>query len=65
MPHARRRTLRMERLPYRPLWLTWWADRCRGWQSSGHDVIVYFNNDGAGHAVRNARTLQHLTEDLD
>ncbi|MCS5721727.1 DUF72 domain-containing protein [Herbiconiux sp. CPCC 203407] len=45
--------------------LAWWADRCREWQSSGHDVLVYFNNDGAGHAVRNARTLQHLTENLD
>lgn len=39
-----------------------WADRCREWRSSGDDVLVYFNNDGAGHAVRNARTLRRLLE---
>jgi hypothetical protein len=26
----------------------------------GRDVLAYFNNDGAGHAVRNARTLRAL-----
>ena len=26
----------------------------------GHDVLVYFNNDGGGNAVRNARTLRRL-----
>jgi uncharacterized protein YecE (DUF72 family) len=40
--------------------LRWWADRIREWDASGRDVFVYFNNDGAGHAVRNALTLQSL-----
>jgi uncharacterized protein YecE (DUF72 family) len=38
--------------------LTWWTERCREWEASGRDVYVYFNNDGEGHAVRNARTLK-------
>jgi uncharacterized protein YecE (DUF72 family) len=38
--------------------LAWWAERCREWEASGRDVYVYFNNDGEGHAVRNARTLK-------
>jgi uncharacterized protein YecE (DUF72 family) len=41
--------------------LRWWADRCREWQAAGKDVFVYFNNDGAGHAVRNADTLRSLS----
>lgn len=40
--------------------LGWWADRIREWEASGHDVYAYFNNDGGGHAVRNARTLRGL-----
>ena len=40
--------------------LRWWADRIREWHIGGHDVYVYFNNDGHGHAVRNAQTLRHL-----
>jgi uncharacterized protein YecE (DUF72 family) len=40
--------------------LGWWADRCREWRAAGRDVLVYFNNDGAGHAVRNAETLRRL-----
>jgi uncharacterized protein YecE (DUF72 family) len=40
--------------------LCWWADRIREWESSGRDVYAYFNNDGAGNAVRNARTLRRL-----
>jgi uncharacterized protein YecE (DUF72 family) len=40
--------------------LAWWAERCREWDASGRDVYVYFNNDGEGHAVRNARTLKRL-----
>ena len=27
-------------------------------RQSGRDVYVYFNNDGGGHAVTNARELQ-------
>lgn len=41
--------------------LRWWADRVAEWRGTGHDVYVYFNNDGYGHAVRNAWTLRHLT----
>lgn len=40
--------------------LRWWADRLLEWESSGRDAFVYFNNDGGGHAVRNAWTLRHL-----
>lgn len=40
--------------------LHWWADRIREWQAQGRDVWAYFNNDGHGHAVRNARTLRSL-----
>ena len=38
--------------------LTWWADRVSEWHGQGRDVLVYFNNDGEGHAVRNARDLR-------
>jgi uncharacterized protein YecE (DUF72 family) len=38
--------------------LRWWADRIREWEATGHEVYAYFNNDGEGHAVRNARTLR-------
>jgi len=40
--------------------LAWWAGRIHQWASGGKDVYVYFNNDGHGHAVRNADTLQRL-----
>ncbi|WP_344801434.1 DUF6328 family protein [Microlunatus ginsengisoli] len=40
--------------------LGWWADRIREWRCSDKDVWVYFNNDGAGHAVRNANRLRAL-----
>ena len=40
--------------------LRWWADRVGEWRSSGHDVHAFFNNDGHGHAVRNARRLAEL-----
>ncbi|WP_028048479.1 DUF72 domain-containing protein [Cellulomonas sp. URHD0024] len=40
--------------------LRWWADRVREWESSGRDVLLYFNNDGGGNAVRNARTLRWI-----
>jgi uncharacterized protein YecE (DUF72 family) len=41
--------------------LRWWADRVGEWSASGRDVFVYFNNDGHGHAVRNAERLKELT----
>jgi uncharacterized protein YecE (DUF72 family) len=37
-----------------------WADRIKQWDADGCDVFVYFNNDGSGHAVRNARELKQL-----
>jgi uncharacterized protein YecE (DUF72 family) len=40
--------------------LQWWAARLREWQSMGREVFVYFNNDGFGNAVRNARTLRAI-----
>lgn len=40
--------------------LRWWAERIREWESQGRDVFVYFNNDGYGHAVHNADSLQRL-----
>ena len=40
--------------------LRWWADRVGEWAGSGRDVFVYFNNDGHGHAVRNALRLREL-----
>jgi uncharacterized protein YecE (DUF72 family) len=40
--------------------LQWWADRVREWDAQGREVFVYFNNDGEGHAVRNATTLRAL-----
>lgn len=40
--------------------LRWWAERIREWEGSGKEVFVYFNNDGAGNAVRNADTLRGM-----
>jgi uncharacterized protein YecE (DUF72 family) len=40
--------------------LRWWADRIREWSGTGRDVYVYFNNDGYGHAVRDAEGLRRL-----
>jgi uncharacterized protein YecE (DUF72 family) len=40
--------------------LGWWAQRIREWEAGGHEVYVYFNNDGGGHAVRNALTLRGM-----
>jgi uncharacterized protein YecE (DUF72 family) len=40
--------------------LSWWADRIREWESAGREVYAYFNNDGDGNAVRNARRLREL-----
>lgn len=39
-----------------------WADRIAGWRAEGRRVLVYFNNDGGGHAVRNALSLRALLE---
>jgi uncharacterized protein YecE (DUF72 family) len=37
--------------------LQWWADRILEWADQNRDVLVYFNNDGHGYAVHNAREL--------
>ncbi len=42
--------------------LRWWAGRIREWERGGREVYAYFNNDGHGHAVRNARTLRSFLE---
>ena len=38
--------------------IAWWAERVREWANDGRDVLVYFNNDGEGNAVRNAAELR-------
>ena len=38
------------------------AESIAGWLGDGLDVCVYFNNDGGGAAVRNARRLRELLE---
>lgn len=40
--------------------LSWWAERAHEWLGQGRDVYAYFNNDGYGHAVHNARRLRQL-----
>lgn len=40
--------------------LSGWAERVTGWRDDGHRVLVYFNNDGFGYAVQNARTLKRM-----
>ena len=42
--------------------LAWWAERFREWEGAGQEVYAYFNNDGAGNAVLNARRLRQLLE---
>lgn len=37
--------------------LRWWAGRIQEWAADGKDVFAYFNNDGGGNAVRNAKAL--------
>ena len=46
---------------YREADLYWWADRIREWHRQHPGVFAYFNNDGCGHAVTNARRLRTLT----
>ena len=40
--------------------LGWWATRIGEWAADGRDVYAYFNNDGEGHAVRNALRLREF-----
>jgi uncharacterized protein YecE (DUF72 family) len=45
---------------YSPAQLRRWADQIQQWVGAGRKVLVYFNNDGAGNAVRNALELRDL-----
>jgi uncharacterized protein YecE (DUF72 family) len=40
--------------------LAWWRDRIVEWTTTDRNVWAYFNNDGAGNAVRNAQRLREL-----
>lgn len=44
--------------------MRWWADRIGEWRDQERDVFAYFNNDGHGHAVRNADTLRTMLGEL-
>lgn len=37
-----------------------WAGHIRRWLADGRDVLVCFDNDAEGHAVRNALRLREL-----
>ena len=37
-----------------------WAAEIRSWDAEGRDVLVYFNNELGGHAVRNAQELRAM-----
>jgi len=43
---------------YSPEEIGWWAERIREWEHQGRQVYAYFNNDGGGNAVRDARALR-------
>lgn len=40
--------------------LKWWACRIREWGSQSKEVYIYFNNDGNGYALYNAKALLHF-----
>ncbi|MFI2840530.1 DUF72 domain-containing protein [Mycolicibacterium sp. PDY-3] len=37
-----------------------WAREIRAWDAEGRDVLVYFDDDLGGHAVRNAQELRSM-----
>ncbi len=45
---------------YSAVALRHWAERMRGWCKQGKDVFLFFTNDHAGYAVKNARTTLEL-----
>jgi uncharacterized protein YecE (DUF72 family) len=47
---------------YSPQRLTAWADRLAEWAGEGLPGYVYFNNDAAAHAVRDAHRLRTLLD---
>lgn len=42
--------------------LSTWAGRIAAWADEGRDVYCFFNNDMAGNAVRDARTLREMID---
>lgn len=40
-----------------------YAAKILDWKNDGHKVWAFFNNDGNGYALQNARTLLQLTQD--
>lgn len=42
--------------------LAYWARQARAWQQEGKDVYLFFDNDQAGYAAKNARRLKELLE---
>ncbi|WP_307868917.1 DUF72 domain-containing protein [Cellulosimicrobium cellulans] len=49
---------------YRPHVLDAWAERVRDWHAAGHEVEVYFDNDGDAHAPADALALMTRLPDL-
>jgi uncharacterized protein YecE (DUF72 family) len=47
---------------YSPQRLTVWAERLTEWAAAGLPGYVYFNNDAAAHAVRDAQRLRTLLD---
>jgi len=41
-----------------------WADKISGWQAQGKDVFIFFDNDEAAYAVKNAILTDKLIKDL-
>lgn len=39
-----------------------WANKIKQWQEAGHDVWVFFNNDGNGNALHNALALADMMQ---
>lgn len=42
---------------YSAAFLQQYADKIIQWQQAGHHIWAFFNNDGNGYAIKNARTL--------
>jgi uncharacterized protein YecE (DUF72 family) len=41
-----------------------WAEKILAWQARGSDVFMFFDNDESAYAVKNARLLDKLVNDL-
>ena len=41
-----------------------WAEKLSGWQAQGKDVFIFFDNDEAAYAVKNALLLDKLLKDI-